>query len=65
MACHTLLLEEYLVIVSLLGSTGCKGIIFTEKTSFLKSLNMLGSEAAVSIPDSVADNAEQGEWNMD
>lgn len=34
---------------------------YRENRSFLKSLNMLGSEAAVSIPDSVADNAEQGE----
>lgn len=28
---------------------------------FLKSFNMIGTETAVSSPDSVADNAEQGE----
>lgn len=45
--------------MSLLGSTGCKGMIFAEKT--LKSFNMLGTQTVVSVPDSVADNAEEGE----
>lgn len=62
MSYHTMLLEEYRVhCVTLRQHRMQKNDFYEENRSFLKSFNMSGTETAVSIPDSVADNAEQGE----
>lgn len=62
MACHTILLEEHRVYcVTLRQHRMQRNDFYRENRRFLKSFNMLGTETAVSIPDSVADNAEHGE----